>query len=478
MFRVKQTISTLGKKASLILLIALCIVSVVVLVFFYFDLYNKMIDKHQEQSPILQVKNSDLKVELVTEGLSFPTSMAFLDDNNILVLEKDGQVCLISNGVLQKHPVLKVRVNASSERGLLGIATVNGGGGSSSISSSISRNKDGDITHTNIANNTKTVAETVNKSTKKTKVFLYFTESKPGEPLRNRIYKYEWDGKNLFNSTLILDLPAEPGPNHDGGKLVIGPDHYLYAVIGDLNAGDSLLQNYKNGKNPHDSSVILRVNPNDGSPAKNNPFSRNSNNGNSNVMARYYAYGIRNSFGMAFDPVTGSLWDTENGPTMYDEINLVKPGFNSGWQEVMGPISRSNVSEKDLINFLGSKYADPVFSWFPPIGVTAIEFLKSSKLGERYMNNIFVGDINNGILYYFEVNKSRTGIKFDKSQDGVQFLTDLVADDKKEISAITFGTGFGGITDIDTGPDGLLYILSYANGSIYRIVPESSYHYK
>jgi aldose sugar dehydrogenase len=68
--------------------------------------------------------------------------------------------------------------------------------------------------------------------------------------LRNRIYKYGWDGRNLFNSTLILDLPAEPGPNHDGGKLKTGPDHYLYAVIGDLNEGDSLLQNYKKGKPP------------------------------------------------------------------------------------------------------------------------------------------------------------------------------------------------------------------------------------
>ena len=175
---------------------------------------------------------------------------------------------------------------------------------------------------------------------------------------------------------------------------------------------------------------------------------------------------------MTFDPITGSLWDTENGPDAYDEINIIKPGFNSGWQEVMGPISRSHVSEKDMVVVPGSKYTDPVFSWFPPIGVTAIEFLKSSKLGKGYTNNIFVGDINNGNLYYFEVNKTRTGLKFENSQASVSgLLSDLVADDKSEISTITFGTGFGGITDIDTGPDGFLYILSYGNGSIYRIVP-------
>jgi glucose/arabinose dehydrogenase len=453
----KQTMAAMDKKKSLILLIALGVVSAVVLMI-YFNLDNNMAAKQQKQSPILQGQNSGLRVELVTEGLTLPTSMAFIDKNNILVLEKDGEVRLISNGVLQKHPALKVQVNTTSERGLLGIATVNGDGG-------ISSRGDGD-------GYVKTAERSINRATKTPKVFLYFTESKPGKPLRNGIYKYGWDGKNLVNQTLILDLPAEPGPNHNGGKLKIGPDHYLYAVIGDLNEGDSLLQNFKNGKPPHDSSVILRVNPNDGSPANNNPFLRNGVNSDNNVLARYYAYGIRNSFGMTFDPITGSLWDTENGPDAYDEINIIKPGFNSGWQEVMGPISRSHVSEKDMVVFPGSKYTDPVFSWLPPIGVTAIEFLKSSKLGKGYTNNIFVGDINNGNLYYFEVNKTRTGLKFDNSRASVSgLLSDLVADDKSEISTITFGTGFGGITDIDTGPDGFLYILSYGNGSIYRIVP-------
>lgn len=457
--------ATIDRRKSVILLISLCVVSAVIMIYLNFD--NGMTGKQQKKSPVLQVRNSGLRVELVTQGLSFPTSMEFVDNNNMLVLEKDGRVRLISNGLLQKHPALAVPVNTTSERGLLGIAILNGGGTSGGDGGG------GGTSHTKYTNITKTgAAGPANRVTKKADVFLYFTESKPDKPLRNRIYKYAWDGKNLFNSTLILDLPAEPGPNHDGGKLKIGPDHYLYAVIGDLNEGDSLLQNYKNGKPPHDSSVILRINPDNGSPAKNNPFSRDGNNTDNNTLARYYAYGIRNSFGMAFDPIIGSLWDTENGPTMYDEINLVKPGFNSGWQEVMGPISRSHVSEKDMINFPGSKYADPVFSWFPPIGVTAIEFLKSSKLGKEYTNNIFVGDINNGNLYYFELNKTRNGLKFDNSlasESGL--LSDSVADDKSEISAITFGTGFGGITDIDTGPDGLLYILSYGNGSIYRIVP-------
>jgi glucose/arabinose dehydrogenase len=135
----------------------------------------------------------------------------------------------------------------------------------------------------------------------------------------------------------------------------------------------------------------------------------------------------------------------------------------------MGPMSRSNVTERNLVNFRGSHYSDPIFSWYSCIGVTGIEFLKSSKLGQKYMNNIFVGDINNGNLYYFELNKIRTSFRFDPNTQSA--LTDHVADNKDEVSEITFGTGFGGITDIKTGPDGYLYILSYGNGCLYRIGP-------
>ena len=385
----------------------------------------------QQEQPIINDPN--LQVEIFVEGLSFPTSMAFIDKNNILVLEKEeGTVRLVSNGVLQEQPVLKVDINSDSERGLLGIAI---------------KNKD--------------------------TVFLYYTESSSSsediEPLKNRVYKYQWneEEKILVNPKLILDLPAIPGPNHDGGKLAIGPDKYLYAVIGDLNH-DGKLQNIVDGPKPDDTGVIFRVNPENGSSAPDNPFASTENN-------RYYAYGIRNSFGIDFDPISGKLWDTENGPQYGDEINVVEPGFNSGWKQVMGPISKSNVIEDELVNFPGSKYADPVFSWVPSTGITDIEFLNSSKLGEKYANNIFVGDIGaetDGFLYSFQVNDDRTGITFDgNSQIG---LTDLIADNEEEMSAIALGTAFGGITDIETGPDGFLYLLtvdreSDGEGKIYRI---------
>src|SRR5829696_4021858 len=324
-------------------------------------------------------------IETVAGGLSFPTSMDFVDNENILVLEKNlGTIRLISlsNSSLQEGTVLVMAVDNEAERGLLGIATLK------DIINDKNRYMD-DSTTTKPAKN-------------ETKVFLYLMEKLDtnGQPLvRNRVHSYEWDTRdtNLINSSLILDLPAETGPYHQGGKLKIGPDNNLYAVIGDLNTIMGQLQNHKHGTESNNSSVILRVNLDNGSPVEDNPFV------NIDGLSRYYAYGIRNSFGIDFDPVTGNLWDTENGEEYYDEVNLVKPGFNSGWAKMMGPFNRNNLTDgESLVIIPGSEYADPAFSWKEQVGVTDIEFFNSPRLGTEYTNDIFVGDINNGNLYYFK----------------------------------------------------------------------------
>ncbi|MFL6478942.1 MAG: PQQ-dependent sugar dehydrogenase [Nitrososphaera sp.] len=376
------------------------------------------------------IADPNLKVEKVITGLDSPTSMAFVDNDDIIITQKDnGQVRLVSNGVLKPEPILQVPVVNNSERGLLGVAVAN---------------------------------STTDGSTKT--VFLYYTEPVGGQA-KNRIYRFEWNGvDNLSGGRLILDLPGEPGPNHNGGKMKIGPDGMLYAVKGDLNR-DGMLENVKDGPPPDDTSVLLRVD-HDGNGAG-NPL---SGPGGSN-LTRYYAYGIRNSFGFDFDPLTGILWDAEDGPTDYDEINIVLPGFNSGWQKVMGPMQRDEggTTTEDLVQFQGSHYADPVFSWLKSEGVTDMEILNSSNLGEKYDYNIFVGDINNGNLYFFTVNSNRNGLEL----GSIAGLQDLVADNADELNAVIFGRGFaGGITDIETGPDGNLYILTL-RGELYRIVPSA-----
>jgi glucose/arabinose dehydrogenase len=404
--------------------------------------------------PASTLDDSDLEVELVTEGLESPTSMAFIGNHgDMLILEKSGEVILFTNENKSKITLLNLTVDDRNERGLLGVAVLN--------------------------NNIEDSYTTASPSSIPTFVFFYLTEASKedrSQVLGNRIYRFEWNDtdKSLSNGTLILDLPVLPGQNHNGGKLIADSENrHIYAVIGDLNR-KGMLQNFKNGSLPDDTSAILRINP-DGSPAQGNPFlnvSRTDDGSYSN-LSKYYAYGIRNSFGLAIDPETGTLWDTENGPDGFDEINIVRPGFNSGWATVMGPIESSNVtSENELVNFLGSSsYADPVFSWGRAVGVTDIEFYDSDKLGNDYTNNIFVGDANNGDLYFFEVNEDRSGLQFkEPSLDD-----DLVASNDRERAAVIFGSGFpSSITDVETGPDGYLYVLTFhpTMGTISRIVPQ------
>jgi len=371
-----------------------------------------------------------LKVETIfKDGLIGPTtSMAFLGPNDILVLEKNtGKVQRIIDGKLQENPLLLVNVGKEVELGMLGIA--------------ISKNEEG-----------------------KAFVFLYYTEAdSSGVVIGNRLYKYELVDNRLVNPLLLLNLPATspiPGHenNHNGGKVVIGPDNNVYVVVGDVGGRMGNIQNIMRGNSPDGTSGILRVTQ-DGKSVVNGPF------GSSVPNVLYYAYGIRNSFGFDFDPVTGNLWDSENGGIDKDEINYVYPGFNSGWKKAMGMALQRFDANQDLFSFDGKgKYSDPEFVWKETVAPTALKFLNSTKLGTQYENTIFVGDVKTGNVYNFKLGSDRKQLTLEPP------LNDRVADTPDEVQSIVFGQGFGVITDIKVGPDGYLYILGI-NGSIYRIVP-------
>jgi glucose/arabinose dehydrogenase len=356
--------------------------------------------------------------------------MAFLDEDTILVLEKDnGRVRAIENGMLQPEPLLDVAVANDGERGLLGAA--------------VSRE---------------------NEST--TYVFLYFTESGGGvdgddiqgaSPAGNRLYRYELQGGRLVNPLLLLDLPALPGPRYNGGPVVIGPDNNVYVIIGDVGGHTTMVQNFENGSEPDGTSGILRVSKNGEDPE---PVI-----GTGAFGKYYFAYGMRSGDGMDFDPMTGLLWDTENGAPFVDEINLVDAGFNSGWKIVQGMVPQ-DYNLTSLVMFNGeSHYSNPEFTWTEPVDPTALEFLTSSALGEEYENDMFVGDASNGTIYRFELTENRSALALEG------MLDDTVANTPEEAEDVVFGTGFGGITDIKTGPDGYLYILSSEEGALFRVAP-------
>jgi aldose sugar dehydrogenase len=416
------------------------------------------------------VNELPLKVDLIFKGIEHPTSIAFLGPEDILVLEKEsGKVRRVLNGSIMPQPLLDTGVATERERGMLGIA--------------VSHKTQNGIAHTY--------------------VFIYFTQSRTSEdgeddcpppepyfcrqetePLGNRLYRYELINDKLVNPKLLLDLPATPGPNHNGGVVLIGPDDSVYTVTGDLlpyfdHDLGTIAINIRDSQEPDGRGGVLRV-PQDGHTTGDAIF------GNSHPLNKYYAYGIRNSFGMDFDPATGNLWDTENGPAYADEINLVKPGFNSGWIQIQGIWRPHSIDESENILELSpgnslvdpfedklssfqvkGNYSMPEFIWKQTVGVTALKFLESDKYGEEYKNDMFVGDFKSGRLYHFDLNKNRTELVLTGE------LQDKIADTDREVdkSNIVFGEGFGGITDLEVSPyDGYLYVLSYHEGALYRLV--------
>jgi glucose/arabinose dehydrogenase len=386
-----------------------------------------------------QLADSHLKVEEVAGGLDTPTTMAFLGPNDILVLEKDkGTVQRVVNGKILGEPLLDVNVANSVERCMCGIA--------------------------------------ISKHDSKTYVFLYYTEinGKDGEdrqgkePSANRLYRYELVGNKLVDPLLLLDLPANPGPRHNGGAIIIGPDKNLYVPIGDVDGSfkeqdtETVTQNYNDGVGPDGRSGILRITQ-DGQPAGPGIL------GDSLPLSLYYAYGIRNSFGLGFDPVTGNLWETENGPGEGDEINLVEPGFNSGWQQVHGLAkSTKGFDPKDLVEFNGKgHYRDPELVWQNTVGPTALLFMTSNKLGSQYVNDMFVGDVHNGRIYHFDLTEDRTHLVLPPELAGKVVKNPNAAG----LDQIIFGEEFGGISDLKIGPDGYLYVVSVGLGKIFKIVP-------
>jgi glucose/arabinose dehydrogenase len=471
----------------------------------------------------------NLAVRTVVSGLTTPTTMAFLGENDFFILEKDtGRVKRVVNGAVSAT-VLDLAVNNSSERGLLGIAL-----------------------HPNFPSNPG--------------VYLYWTCTAPpppadnpfvptlsecadppatgadtgnilAVPLRgNRVDRFVWNGSALTYDHNLIKLhafqndaaPTPPGQgdaaqppagNHNAGVIRFGPDGKLYIIIGD-NGRRGWLQNLANGPtapgvaddqfggpapdNNHLTGVILRLNDNGTTPGDNPFFAAGAAMGGevgANVQ-KIYSYGIRNSFGMAFDPISGDLWNQENGDDTFDEINRVEPGTNGGWVQICGPVERiaqfkalemsllagtlqqlrwppSRIADTPaealsrLFMLPGARYHDPEFSWKFAVAPAAIGFVNGRGLGPQYNGDLIVGasrpTLEGGYLFHFQLTGNRRKIGVDDPR-----LEDRVADntakfDITESESLLFGRNFGIGTDIQTGPNGNLFVVSLTKGAVYEI---------
>ena len=374
------------------------------------------------------VNNTNLHVREIASDLEFPVALGFLGPKDVIVLERmSGLVKRVVDGKILEEPLL----NISDYKF-----------GSCMCGVDVVRNGD------------------------KTYVFIYMAELQAQNgKISERLYRYEFDNStnSLVNSKVLLEIPVSSlSGMHHGGKVLLGPDGNIYAIIGDIDGRDTKAQNVVAGPEPDGSSSILRMTI-DGK-ALNDNYSL----GVTEPLNLYYGYGIRNSFGFDFDPITNGLWFTDNGASSHDEINFAEPGFNGGWNKAMGISSLSRTfDEGDLVTFEGKgKYTDPQFEWFETIGPTALVFLNSDKLGKEFENDLFVGDFELGNIYHFDLNRTRTGLSLNGT------LADKIANNSQEASPLIFVRGLGGITDMKISPDGMIYVTS-ALGKIYAIMPNS-----
>ena len=436
----------------------------------------------------IELRDTTLAAAVAADGLTQPTSVAFVG-NRMLVTEKGtGKVKLVT-APGSAVDVVDLAVNSFDERGLLGITV-----------------------HPDFED--------------KPYVYLHWTWRGDGEgqdkllgpdsdqaadvpALGNRVDRFRWAANRLTfdrnivrfpSNTLNPDTMGRTRGNHDAGPLAFGPDKKLYVQIGDQNMRGQL-QNIKDGPAPDDANftgVILRLND-DGTTPSDNPLRDAAAELDGEVaanVAKIYVYGVRNSFGLAFEPESGALWQTENGDDSYDEINVFPAGANSGWIQVQGRRSqfadykRLEVESADgldnpsyppsqleadfgeareeMLHLEGSAFVQPVLTYVYPPALTAVGFVGDNRLGARSERTAWVGTVLTNAL-----------IRYPLAEDGRRLqlrgaLADQVDNNTKkgdlgESDQYVVGTGFGIITDIEQGPDGALYVSSIDGGKVYRL---------
>ena len=444
------------------------------------------------------VDDPNLAVRTVATGLSQPTGLAFIGANDMLVNEKaTGRVIRIRNGFVE-GPVLDLAVNSNSERGLLGIAL-----------------------HRNFV---------VNGF-----VYLFWSETLSGMDsnsgtdvplLGNRLDRFVWNGSTLtFDRTLIRfralqqDAGQQVRGNHDGGVVRFGPDGKVYVIVGDTGRrgqmqnlefgpfGAGIPDDQFGGPEPDDAhftGVIVRLND-DGTTPTDNPFydvgAAIGGPAGANIQ-KIYAYGIRNSYGLNFDPISGDLWQNENGDDTFSELNRVGPGMNSGWVQIMGPSSRvaqfkeietsaqffglqqirwppTNIADTPaealsrLFMLPGAHFSDPEFSWKFEVAPAGLGFVTGRALGAQYHGDLFMGGARDflfsGHIFRMEIAGNRRTVGVDDPRIEDRVADNLGKFEATESESLVWGQNFGLTTDILQGPNGNLFVLSNTRGALYEI---------
>jgi len=344
--------------------------------------------------------NPAVQLSPVQTGLAWPIALAFASDGRIFFAERNtGNIRIIEGGALLPTSFYTLTNTATTgERGLLGLALDPGFPSAPYVYAY--------QTYNDVANGT----------------------------IYNRIVRISANGNvGTFDRVILSMPPLSAATNHNGGVIAFGPDGKLWALVGE-NANPSHSQDPTSllGK-------VLRMNS-DGSAASDNPFY-----GNPSWENRVYTYGHRNMFGIAWHPVTGRAYITENGPTCNDEVNRLAAGSNYGW----GPTATCGTPPPPPTNTNrdGPNPVLPLDWWTPPIAPTNAAFYTGSLLpGSR--NHLMFGAYNDARLRELTL-----------SADGTSVVNETV-----------LLTALSGILDVEIGLDGFLWVTT--SSAIYRLVAQ------
>ena len=327
----------------------------------------------------------------------FPVGMTFTPAGELLYVEKaTGAVRLVrADGSRRFFPVMQLDVNALQERGMQSIT----------LDPDFATNR---------------------------QVWLYFTAAGTERDFAaNKVLRFRLEDGRGHDAVEMLSVPIDSGYLvHNGGGLQFDSEGYLYVGIGDY--GDAARP--QNLEIPHGKIHRFAVDGDRLIVPEDNPFADSS----------IFAYGLRNPFDYAFDPISGRLFATENGDNCDDEINLILPGFNYGYREGYECVGRKYVTG------LGS-YLPPLLSYTPTIAPVGITFYDHPAIPE-WRGDLFFCSWNTGILHQARLNAGRNRVVFDRPLD------------LGEVSCRI---------DVTVSPDGAIYFgtVGEEGGAIYRLVP-------
>ncbi len=257
-------------------------------------------------------------------------------------------------------------------------------------------------------------------------VYVYATRTVNGATQNQILRITDRNGVGYLSRNSVI-YTAPGAVVHNGGRILFGPDGMLYAVTGDV----QVLANSQNLGNT--MGKVLRMSRFGLAPTD-NPF----------PGSLIYAYGIRNSFGMAFDPVYGGLWETENGPACNDELNRVYRGLNYGW----GPTQTCSTPPAAPVNTNrdGPSPVYPLAHYTPPPAVTGIAFCRACGLGSAVEGALLYGTFNTRQVRRVTLDRRRTGV----AAEAVEY------------------THSNSILSMERGPDGAVYFSD--SSGIYKLV--------